>query len=604
MTNTAGRALRLVAAALIVVAVTYATLLTAFTGFQSGDDDGYFLLSLRSVGAGHALYTKTYSQYGPAYFGIVGGLFRLFSLPFTLDNGRLVPALCAIVTAAIMAVAALRLTTSFLLSAVTFVVTAMLAPLEAAIHPSFVIALLVAVLTLTVATGPVRRYQAILAGAIVGTLLLVKVNVGLLVAAAFVAAWAGDRRVVGIRLRSAIVGGVPVGFLLLALRQQRSVTLVAGLAIAGLAVGAVSNRSTARDAVPVRAALVSAAAAGVVWCVYPLLSGTTAGDLVRGVVLDPIGQGNAFGFDFHVTLTRVPIALACLVAAAWLATERGRHLLRTRPLASGLVRAVAGLVLLVCGVLLHFPGSERLLPVDALVVGACLVWTLLLERRDHSGLDRGRFLICALATLMPLQAYPAAGGQRSVGGTLFGLVAVLLLADAITDFRCLSPSVGGAIERYLLAGVGAAIFASGVGWAQLSVREFHQATPIKLAGARHLRTTRPMVEDMRRATARLKTCDAFYGIPGMDSFYLFTGQQPPSWKTAGDWMTLFPAATQRAVVRDLAAHQSLCVVRNSDAERAWLAHGTRRPGPLQAFLTESSYDRTEYGLYEVYRVNP
>ncbi len=585
--------------------VTAATLLTAFTGFLSGDDDGYFLLSLRGVTNGHALFTETYSQYGPAYFGIVGGLFRVLSLPLTLDNARLLPAICTIVTATLLAVVAFRLTRSNRLSIVTFVATAIMAPLEAAIHPSFLIILLVAVLALTAATGPVTVYRATLAGGIVGTLLMVKVNVGVLVAAALLAAWISDRRILRVQLRSIVIAAIPCGFLILSMRQQHSVTLVAGLALAGLAVALTSHRSTARDSVPAPAAFFSAAAAVAAWSAYALVSGTSARDLVRGVLLDPLRQADAFAFDFHVTVTRIPIAIACVAGAVWLGTEQGGRVLRLKPLVSGLVRVGGGAVLLGCCILLRFPRVEDSLPIDALVLGAALAWILLLPRHVGDGLDRGRFLICALATLLPLQAYPAAGGQRSVGATLFGLIGCLMVFDGVTDLRSweVAPRRVG-LERILLSGATAVFVAAALGWAVLSARHFVNAAPMSLPGAQRLRTWPPLGEDLRRVTARLDSCAAFYSMPGMGSFHLLTGQDPPTWHNAGHWMTLFSASTQRLVVRDLARHQDLCVVRNRSSEDFWLAHGTERPGPLRAFLTEGAYDRSEHGLYEVYRISP
>src|SRR5207247_6016275 len=59
-------------------------------GFNSYDDEGYLLVSLKGFVTGHPLYNEVYSQYGPAYYDVFGGLFALTGHPVTQDAGRLI----------------------------------------------------------------------------------------------------------------------------------------------------------------------------------------------------------------------------------------------------------------------------------------------------------------------------------------------------------------------------------------------------------------------------------------------------------------------------------------------------------------------------------
>ena len=75
-----------VAVSAVLGPVAYARM---FTGFSVYDDEGFFLATLRDYLGGTPLMTSTgLTLYGPFYFELYGGLFRLLGIAPDHDAGR------------------------------------------------------------------------------------------------------------------------------------------------------------------------------------------------------------------------------------------------------------------------------------------------------------------------------------------------------------------------------------------------------------------------------------------------------------------------------------------------------------------------------------
>jgi len=61
-----------------------------FSGFHAYDDEGYYLANLGDYLAGRPLLTPYAQVYGPFFYEVVGGLFKVLGLAPDNDNGRLV----------------------------------------------------------------------------------------------------------------------------------------------------------------------------------------------------------------------------------------------------------------------------------------------------------------------------------------------------------------------------------------------------------------------------------------------------------------------------------------------------------------------------------
>ncbi len=130
-------------AAAAAAAVAAILVLTVLRGRPGYDDEGYILLTLRGFVEGHAPYDEVYSQYGPAFFAVIGGLFRLTGAPLTMDVARLATAVIWVATSALIGFSAARLSRSREAGVVAFMLTAVCSPaaLEAGLHPTHFVSL-------------------------------------------------------------------------------------------------------------------------------------------------------------------------------------------------------------------------------------------------------------------------------------------------------------------------------------------------------------------------------------------------------------------------------------------------------------------------------
>src|SRR5207253_2971011 len=131
----------------------------------------------KGVANGHALYTETLSQYGPAFFALLMVPFRLLRLPVTLDTARVLTALLGSVTAGLTAVATFRLTRSSAAAVISgaCAVVVCLAGQEAALHPAHLLAICVVGIVVLAGGAPTSRVTGALIGCLAAVAVLTKV---------------------------------------------------------------------------------------------------------------------------------------------------------------------------------------------------------------------------------------------------------------------------------------------------------------------------------------------------------------------------------------------------------------------------------------------
>ena len=76
--------------ALLVVLCLLAAYWAMFSQFAPYDDEGFFDYSLKLFVGGHTLYNSVFSEYGPFYYELFGGLFALIGHGVNTDAGRLI----------------------------------------------------------------------------------------------------------------------------------------------------------------------------------------------------------------------------------------------------------------------------------------------------------------------------------------------------------------------------------------------------------------------------------------------------------------------------------------------------------------------------------
>src|SRR5438094_780709 len=185
--------------------------MSMFGGFQAYDDEGYMLVTLRDYLAGHPLLTPYLALYGPFFYELVGGFFKLLGIIPTNDSGRLFSIVVWLASSVVAGLATYRLTWNLAVGVVGQLVTfSLLAVLAQEPMTTYgLISLLLAGLVL-VATYRLEkpRATAVLVGAIVGALCMLKINVGAFAGLAVVMAWAGSLTPVWRRFVLPAIAGV------------------------------------------------------------------------------------------------------------------------------------------------------------------------------------------------------------------------------------------------------------------------------------------------------------------------------------------------------------------------------------------------------------
>ncbi|HEY1420119.1 MAG TPA: hypothetical protein VGG90_05350 [Candidatus Dormibacteraeota bacterium] len=573
-----------------------------FSIFNAYDDEGYFLVTLREYLAGQPLFTQAIPIYGPVYYEVMGGLFRLLGLATTHDNGRLVTLAVWLTASALGGMAAFRLTRSLWLGAggqiVTFYV--LVALVDEPLHPSGMVAVLLTGLVLAVTyIAPRPRAAAIAIGGITAALLLVKLNVGAFAALAVAFAFAASlnlsyRRFLGPLAALAVVALPPI--VMAGLWGRDWVLEFAALTmISGAAVAAAALASAPRPPPPSLAWLI-AGGLGVVAVSLgvALAGGTSLQAIVNGPLLGAFRFPGVFVFPLRIDL--VNVAWAALWLAAALAVSLWRLDARMPVAATGAVRIAVGF--LCWATLLRLPTSVLLFALP-------LAWIAILPPRgpeDRLGLYP-RIMLPTLAVLQSLQAYPVAGTQLALAGVALVPVGAVILSDGIAELR-----LAGAQSRppRMHQGIWVAPAAMALSLAAflylgyVTAIGFAARTPLGIAGSDMIRLPSGQAAPLASLVAAInRRCQTFITLPGMNSLYIWTGQWSPVQLDSEVWWSALDSSQQQAVLEHLKGRQGLCVVRNQTLVGFW-AEGRQLPDrPLIRFIDSQFTVTGTYGGYEL-----
>jgi hypothetical protein len=615
---------RLPVAVLAFAAVTVVTALIAhprmFTGFMAYDDEGYMLTALKGfVNHGH-LYDDVFSQYGPFYFEAWGGLFSLFGIPVTHDGGRAVTMAAWVLSSLAVGAATMRISGSLLLGLGTqaLVFSALGVAANEPMHPGGIICLLLAAIVVVscFVRDRVSPYAMATLGGVLAALVLVKINVGFfaLVAVVFACvvsypALAG-RRWLRIGVEAGFVA-IPVLLMLSKFDEGWARHYAIHVAAAALAVVIVlrAREGGRRSAEELPWLLGGFLLVAAFVCLAIVAAGTSLDGLIEGVLRQPLRQADAFTIPMQLSRRFYSFDLLALAGAGayWYASRR-----RSGPPGPTWV-AVTSVFSIGVGLAIALSVNGKLLFFDTDLPGFQLsmlafAWVALIaapaDRRPAVAF--ARLLLPLLAVLQALHAYPVAGSQTLWSSFLLIPVGALCVADGV---RGLAAAVEGEAERRAFAafGVVAALVLS-LFVANTYLREpfdhnraaFSEGIRLDLPGAESVRLGQREVDLYTGITNAIdRNCTALVMLPGMDSFYLWTEQEPPSY-TATGWPTLFDDAHQRRVIEDTAAIEGLCLLRNVPLAAGW-GGGTIPPGPLVSYLERGFQPLARFGDYELLR---
>jgi len=593
-------AIAFAAVALVLAPVAY---MSMFTGFHAYDDEGYYLATLRDYLAGQPLFSTGAQAYGPFFYEVAAGVFKLFGLTPDNDTGRFVTAVVWLLASLAGGLLAFRLSRNIWLGVAAELLTfGVLSALSNEPMSTYgMTALLLLSLAAASTFGSVRpRVSGAVIGAIVGALCLIKINVGGLAAIAVVFAWtAGLPRRWRRPFLPAMVGVITAVPLLLTfplLSLGWVVAFAVVVAFSAAAVGVACLAAAPRPLVVPSARWIAGGGAvlAIATLGVALVGGTRLIDLWSGLVVLPLRIPQLLTLPVAVNPVYDLVAGLSLAAALVISYRSGIAALPTT--AAGLVRVGAGFFTFL---------SVLLMPSSIFLLALPLAWVAT-NAPDENGDDPAgaysRLLLPALAVLESLQAYPFAGTQLSLAALCVLPVGAIILGDGIRQLR----SARGA-GRVSLRAIGwvapaslvidAAVFLL---FALTVTAGFRTGTPLGVPGAESVRLPAQAATQLRLLVAAVdRDCSSFVTFPGMNSFYAWTGQGPPTSMRLEVWWQFLDSSTQQSIVQQLASRPRLCVIKNQRVIDMW-AEGHQVPRtPLVDFIDRQFVHDGSYGDYEL-----
>jgi len=594
----ASGALSLAALALFLGVAAYPRM---FAILVPWDDEGYFLLTLRSFRRMGALYDRVFTYYGPLYYLLLDGTFAALRLSISHDHGRLVSLGLWLAASLVAGVAIFRLTGRLWIgcAAQIGVFWSLLVPMPfEPLHPAALLALLLACLVATALLVP-RRPRAALAiqGVLVASVGLVKVNVGAF--ALLGVSLAAVSSFPALRERRWLAGSVAIAAALaapllmageLGVPWVRSYALLVSASAVALCVPLLASGPVPRLGPPPLLAFLASAAVTVAVVVLAVLArGTSAGGLVQALFVAPFRQVEVF---------RVPTVLPPYAGElAWLLPAVAAAAVFRRRGWPGREAGGAGALLLSVGRVV----AGILLAISAIEVGFVLVplaWIAAVPPRhacDSQELAYGRRLLPSLAVLQTLHGYPVGGSHISWASFLLVPVAALCVADGLRELAVLlaarAPAFASRARRMapalgLLAALG---LATAFYRSQADDRALYRSgVPLPLPGSSRLRLPRAQVAALVwLRESILQHCSMVIGLPGLASLHFWTGLEPPNGFNVGTWMFLFGPEIQQDILDRVRPIERLCVVRNQSLIDMWSQGRPMPPGPLLDYVLEN-----------------
>ena len=603
-----------------------------FTRYEYYDDEGYVAVSVKEFVSGGSLYTDVYSQYGPFPYELWGALFKLTGEQVSTNSIRFVTIALWLAIALTAGITVHRLTRRLALGLVAALVAFATADTITAepFHPDALVALLV----LGVAAAAVllhERPRAAMAvtGALLAAAVLTKVNVGGLGIAAVAYALATT---VPVLARSRVIAplvvaaciALPLVLMTPDLDAEWAQNFALIVAFGMVALSIVAFRAAPRPGSPEAPGMEAliplvagfAAAAGVIVGVI-VVAGTSVGDLIDGVLIEPLGQRDIFTYEARLPRAVFDLTLIGCVAAFVARRVRGSGE-RSASAAGAVLRILAALILLL-GIAAALPLN---LQPDPTLLGLAIPLAWLAACPPGGAADRVspyvRVLLPALAVLGSLHAYPVYGSQVGFSAILFVPAGGLVLSDGLRELEASSAGWAAARGVALSAAITVALAALILKLAAQEVvqpavidgKAWRQGQGLPFYGASRVRLQPSTTGVFADVVTQLRTrCDSFLTLPGLNSFYLWTGMDPPTGLNATSWMYLLDAEQQQRVVDAAKPVRRLCALRNDEALEFWVNQGpppkrlaVRKPlprRPLLRFVTEEFETFARIGPYRV-----
>jgi hypothetical protein len=569
-----------------------------FSWFMLYDDEGYILLTLRNQIAHGALYDVVYTQYGPVFYALLGGLSRIFDFEWTHAAGRWFTLCNWTGAAALCGLAVWRANRygAAALLVMTGVFAMLWIMIHEPIHPGGLICLLVALTAVLGAEAagvekPLRF--AIIVGALGACVALIKINVGafLVISGALwlTTGQTGRLRHIGLATALLLAITLPFGLMRPLMDHHWVPTFAISNALAGAAIVLVASQTIDRRESPLHL-LGFVCSGGVVtlavvaWC---LSQGTTLAGLWEGVVAGPLRHPGVYSFRVIWAPLVVPVALASLVAvAAWVMRPRSPVVLHTVA-ALRLLTTIGMIVALMNNATVSQSGL-------ALSYGVSLAGLFAIPLRPGESIreERSRLWIALLFVPQSLQAFPIAGSQLNWGTFLWAPLSVLGTCDALSFWGARMPNFVKRASTLVCVCIAVAISGSQlVELGRVGKARIENGTALGLPGAERLMLPTAVASMVHIISTNARTSSSvLFSLPGAFSYNLWSSVPTPSLRNVTHWFSLLSESEQQSIIHAMDAEPHSAFVLQGPLLKGLFDSNFRVQGPLVSYLRINYYE--------------
>jgi hypothetical protein len=589
-----------------------------FSKYMLYDDEGYMLITLRDFFRGEALYDDIYSIYGPFYYAYYYMLWTTGLFVPTHDAGRIVTIVHWMIASSALALATFRMSGKFWVSCLVFLqCVAHLSPLvtEPA-HPQglVILGLSLYVLVASKERGDRMSWLGVAAlGLIAGAMAGTKINVGAFTYLAifctlglFIACDHLERfpRITRACYTASAIGAVifPAVLMRQLVMQEQWVfryCVVATVAITTVVLVA-SRGSRAKSQLRVTwthffIAHAGMAAAAIMAVAFVVSRGSSIDGIWRQILLIAVQLPNQYQVpSFAFSSTSLFLALVAVVYATYWAM--------LRPGPGELAVRTLSFVKVVCGASFFISGFFW--SADTLV--ACLgpwLWLVLAPRRTE--MYGARVALAFLAVFHLLQAYPVFAVQASLSSLLLVPAFALVLNDGLSEISAFAswPKLSGRYVRIARSGIILGLMlAYGMKTDIVGVRAYYyDQSPLNMPGANRVRLDTRAVSEIHWLVNNIREhADTFITLPGMYSFNLWAGIDPPTTFNAEIWTYELSDSRQQDIIDAIDRRERVCVVFCPKAEYMWEKTYKPPSTPLTRYVFSEFHPTMETQNYRFY----
>lgn len=599
--------------AAIGTALGFAGFYSMFSQFQTYDDEGYWLISLQQFSMHGGLYNRTYTQCGPFYYEFWSTIIRVLGLPYTLDTGRFLT-LGAWASASLLFafgtwILTKKLSIAVLVELFTFLVLYSLVPVPMEPAGLSYVLFAIAVIGIGIFDRGFQLSGVGLIGVSVAALALTKINIGALALIGLVSAilisWPSTRP--NVTKWTGLILSLAAGtFLMISVVNEQWVQML--LAFFIFTIGGVSAhllfRDTAEPTLTKSVLLVGIFAAGITGVIVILiavLSGSAIPQLVYGAFLGQRNLAAIFQIPPHISLLIVLYAVEVTLISLFTVAAWRRPDIRPwfySPL-SGVLR-IAAASWMFWSMLPFFtvfapPGSGK-----SFLLAAPLVWLALLPpiRKSNEAIPFARVALVFASVMECLETFPVAGTQFAWASMGIIPVSAVCLADGLvlvtssqlSNLRlpkqlAISENFGRLFGKLVVALITVLTL-----WVSSSFFENDKAlyqsnSALSSPGAELIHLPSYLQHSMNSVSTYLRrNCSTFESFPGLNSFYLLSGEMPPTGLNTTQWMKLLSLQQQAYVMKRLKHYSNLCVIEDLSLLPFWDQNRPLRRTPLVNYL--------------------